>query len=417
MNQEIQKLTEYCLNCKNKPCSNKGCPLNNDIPTFIKFAKKGNIEEAYNTIIKTSALGGICGRICPHLKQCEGSCIRGIKGEPVQIGKIESYIFDEAFKQNLDKKIQKTHELKDKNIAIVGSGPASLNCAFFLAKKSANVTIFEKYNELGGILAHGIPSFRLEKSVLQRTIEQILNLGVKVEYNKELGKNLKLEELEKGYDAVFLGIGANVPSKMNIEGEDLTGVYGGNLLLEKNNHPNYEGKTVAIIGGGNVALDCARTINKMKAKKVYIIYRRAEEQMPAELKEIAAAKNEGIEFLLQNNITKIMGNSQVEKIECIKTELAYKEGETRLVPVNIENSNYYIDIDYVVMAIGSKPDTNIINKLNLELNKNGYIKVNGNYQTSNKKIFAGGDMIGAKQTVAWAAKTGREAAEAITNVI
>ena len=413
MNENIQKYTEYCLNCPVKPCSNKGCPLNNDIPTFIKLVKEGKTEEAYKVLSKTTVLGSICGRICPHMKQCEGSCVRGIKGEPVQIGKIEAFIFDEALKNKWYENTEKTSEMQGKKVAVVGSGPAGLTCASFLARSGAEVTIYEKYNKLGGILRHGIPEFRLEKEILDKTIEAILDIGIKVEYNKELGKNLNLEELEKEYDAIFLGFGANIPSKMNIEGEDLEGVYGGNSLLETGKHPSYKGKKVAVIGGGNVAMDCSRTIKRLGADKVYVIYRRAEKQMPAESKEIEDAKKEGIEFLLQNNIVKILGNSKVEKIECIKTELVKKEGETREVPINIEGSNYEMDIDYVIMAVGSNPEKEILEKLGLKLNKWGNIEVNENKQTSKEKIYAGGDLVGDKGTVAWAAKAGREAAEAI----
>ena len=413
MNENIKKYTEYCLNCPVKPCSNKGCPLNNDIPTFIKLVKEGKIEEAYKILSKTTVLGSICGRICPHMKQCEGSCVRGIKGEPVQIGEIEAFIFDEALKNKWYKNIEKTSELEGKKVAVVGSGPAGLTCASFLAKSGAEVTIFEKYNKLGGILRHGIPDFRLEKDILDKTIEAILDIGIKVEYNKELGKNIKLEDLEKEYDAIFLGFGANIPSKMNIEGENLEGVYGGNSLLEKGNHPSYRGKKVAVIGGGNVAMDCSRTIKKIGADKVYVIYRRAEKQMPAESKEIEEAKREGIEFLFQNNIVKIIGNQKVEKIECIKTLLVKKEGETREVPVNIDGSNYEMDIDYVVMAVGSSPEKELVEKLGLKLNKWGYIDVNEKHQTSKEKIYAGGDLAGDKGTVAWAARAGKEVAEEI----
>lgn len=413
MNEKIQKYTEYCLNCPVKPCSNKGCPLNNDIPTFIKLVKEGRIEEAYKVLSKTTVLGNICGRICPHLKQCEGSCVRGIKGEPVQIGEIEAFIFDEALKNKWYKNIEKTSELEGKKVAVVGSGPSGLTCASFLARSGAEVTIFEKYNKLGGILRHGIPDFRLEKNILDKTIESILDIGINVEYNKELGKNLKLEDLENEFDAIFLGFGANIPSKMNIEGEDLEGVYGGNSLLEAGNHPSYKGKKVAVIGGGNVAMDCARTINKLGADKVYVIYRRAEKQMPAEGKEIEDAKKDGIEFLFQNNIVKILGDEKVKKIECIKTKLVKKEGETREVPVNIEGSNYKMDIDYVVMAVGSSPEKELLEKLGLQLNKWGYIEVNEKHQTSKEKIYAGGDLTGDKGTVAWAARAGRDAAKEI----
>lgn len=416
MNEEIQKYTEYCLNCPAKPCSNNGCPLNNDIPAFIKQVKEGNIKEAYKILSKTTVLGSVCGRICPHMKQCEGSCVRGIKGEPVNIGKIEVYVFDEALKNEWYKEIEKTKELQGKNVAIVGGGPAGLTCANFVARKGAKVVIYEKYNELGGILSHGIPEFRLEKSVLKETIKSILNEGIldiKVEYGKELGKNLSLEELENKYDAIFLSFGANIPAKMNIEGEDLLGVFGGNSLLETGKHPSYAGKKVAVIGGGNVAMDCARTIKRLGADKVFVIYRRAEKQMPAERKEIEEAKEEGIEFLFQNNIVKILGKGKVEKIECIKTELIKKEGETREVPVNIENSNYELEMDYVVMAVGGSPEKEIINSLGLELNKWGYISVDENHKTSKDKIYAGGDLAGDKGTVAWAARAGREVAETI----
>ncbi len=417
MNEEIQKYTEYCLNCPIKPCSQKGCPLSNDIPAFIKQVKEGNIEEAYKILSKTTVLGSVCGRICPHMKQCEGSCVRGIKGEPVQIGEIEAYVFDEAIKNKWYENIKKTDELKCKKIAVVGGGPAGLTCSNFLARKGADVTIYEKSNKLGGILEHGIPEFRLKKEILEETIKSILSIGIKVEYDKELGKNLTLDELESDFDAIFLSFGANIPSKMNIPGEDLQGVYGGNNLLENNNHPSYKGKKVAVIGGGNVAMDCARTIKKIGADKVCVIYRRAEKQMPAETKEIEDAKKEGIEFLFQNNIVKIIGDKKVEKVECIKTELVKKEGETREVPVNIEGSNYEIDMDYVVMAVGSNPETELLEKLGLELNKWGYIKVDESHRTSKEKVYAGGDIAGDKSTIAWAARAGRDVAEIIKDTL
>ena len=410
---KIKEFSEYCLNCKVKPCSNKGCPLSNDIPTFIKCVKEGSIKKAYEVLINTTMIGAVCGRICPHEKQCQGSCVRRIKSESVHIGEIEAYVFDEAMKNEYYKEIEKSSELKGKKIAVIGSGPSGLNCSAFLAKCGAEVTIYEKYNELGGILRHGIPEFRLEKEILDNTIKSILNLGINVEYGQELGKNLTLENLKKSYDAIFIAIGANVPSKMNILGEELEGVYGGNTLLETNCHPNYTGKKVAVIGGGNVAMDCARTIRRMGAESVYVIYRRAEKQMQAERKEIEDAKKEGIEFLFQNNIVKILGDNKVEKIECIKTKLVKKEGETREVPVDIENSNYEIDMDYVVMAVGSKPNANVLSKLSLELNEWGYIKVDEKYKTSEEKVYAGGDLIGQKATVAWAAFAGREAAKNI----
>lgn len=420
-NQEIINKVNYCLNCKIKPCSVKGCPLENNIPEFIKLAKEENYKEAYRIISETTVLPGICGRICPHKKQCEGSCIRGIKGEPVSIGDIEAFIYDK-FADEDNSLLNCYHDNIEKNrtnkkVAIIGGGPAGLTCAAFLAREGIDVTIYEKYNYLGGLLVHGIPDFRLPKKTVKQTVEKILNLGIKVQYNQELGKNIKLKDLEKQYDAIFLGIGANISSKMGVEGENLNGVYGGNELLEYNLHPDYKGKTVAVIGGGNVAMDCARTIKRLEAKEVTVIYRRAREQMPAEDKEIEEAMQEGIKFLFQNNIKKIIGNEKVEKMELIKMDLIQKEGESRLVPVEIENSNYEKEIDYIIMALGSIPDKCMVKELGLKLNNWGNIEIDQNYRTSNSKIYAGGDLAGIKGTVAWAARSGKEAAKAIVENI
>lgn len=409
MNSLLEE-SNRCLNCKVKPCQ-KACPLGNDIPSFIKFVKEDNLKEAFNVLTQTTVLGAICGRVCPHFKQCKGSCVRGIKSEPISIGELEAYVFGNAFKENYD--IKTTNELEGKKIAIIGGGPAGLTCAAFLRMSGADVTIYEKQPKLGGITRYGIPDFRLSREIIDKNIEEILNLGIKAECNKALGKDYNLEDLEKEYDAIYLSFGANVSSKMNIPGENLQGVYGGNELLETNIHPNYEGKNVAVSGGGNVAMDTARTIKRLGAKNVYVIYRRAKEQMPAEELEIEEAEKEGVEFLFKTNIVKILGNEKVEKLECIKTELVEKEGEKRPVPVNIENSNYLLDMDYVVMAVGSKPDGEIVSKTKLEVTQYGNIKVDENYMTSKKGIFAGGDLIGTKSTVAWAARSGRNASEAI----
>lgn len=408
---EIQEKANYCLNCPVKPCSNKGCPLENNIPGFIKAIKEEDYKKAYEILSETTVLEAICGRICPHTKQCEGSCVRGIKSNAVSIGKMEAFIGDIAIKKNY--KIAEINvKNKYKKIAIVGGGPAGLTAAAFLLKNGYSVTIYEKYDYLGGLLIHGIPEFRLPKEIVKNTIQKIIDLGLKVKYKQELGKEFSLEELEKEYDAIFLAFGANITTKMGVEGENLQGVYGGNQLLEYQNHPNYTNKKVAIIGGGNVAMDCARTIKRLGAKEVKVIYRRAEEQMPAEVKEIQEAKEEGIEFLFQNNIVKILGNNSVEKVELIKTELVQKEGETRMVPINIPNSNYKIDIDYIIMALGSEPEE-FVKDLGLELNKWGRIQVDEKNRTTNPKIFAGGDIAGAKGTVAWAARSGRDAAYSI----
>lgn len=409
--KEIEEIRSYCLNCKNSQCKIKGCPLNNCIPEFIHEIDS---KKAYEILCNTTVLPAICGRICPHEKQCEGSCIRGIKGEPVSIGTMEVYIGDLSIENNYELSIEVDERAKDKSVAVIGSGPAGLTCAAFLARKGVKVTIYEKHDKLGGLLTHGIPEFRLPKEVVEKTIEKILDLGVEAKLNQELGKDFEIEDLAQKYDAVFVAIGANIPSKMNVEGENINGVYGGNYLLEYNKHPDYNGKKVAIIGGGNVAMDSARTIKKLGASEVYVIYRRAEEQMPAEKKEIADAKKEGIEFLFQTNIVKILGTEKVEKLECIKTELVKKEGENRLSPVNIEGSNFSLDMDYVVMATGSKPENNIIEKF--EKNEYSYIKIDENMQTSINKVFAGGDIVGQKATVAWAARSGRDAAEKILKI-
>lgn len=413
MKDNIKQKAEYCLNCKNPQCRT-GCPLGNNIPAFIQKVKEDNLEEAYKILCETTAIPAICGRICPHQKQCQGKCIRGIKSEPVSIGEIEAYVGDWALNNtnsllNCCKDIQE----KNKKVAVIGGGPSGLTAAVFLRKNGYKVTIYEKQKDLGGILKRGIPEFRLSNEIVEKTIEQILALGIDVQCEKELGKNLYLVDLKKEYDAIYLSIGANIPRKMAIEGEELEGVYGGNSLLENQNHPDYTNKKVAIIGGGNVAMDCARTIKRMGAEQVVVIYRRSEAEMPAESKEISDAKKEGVEFLFLNNIVKILGTNKVEKIECIKTELVQKEGETRKSPVNIENSNYILNVDYVVMAVGGEVDKDLIEKCNISTTTKKYVQVNENNQTSDEKVFAGGDVVGQNSTVAWAASDGKNVASKI----
>lgn len=426
MNEKIKEKAEYCLNCKVKPCSTKGCPLNNNIPEFIQYIKEEKYEQAYQTLTETTVLPSICGRICPHYKQCMGSCVRGIKGEPVNIGELEAYIGDMAIENGYrieTIQAEKTQN-KRKNIAIIGGGPAGLTAAAFLAKAGNKVTIYEKYDYLGGLLVHGVPDFRLPRNIVDKSINKILQIGdnannqkalIQVKYNQQLGKNLNLQELEKEYDNIILAFGANVSSKLGIEGENLDGVYGGNELLEYNTHPDYNGKTIIVVGGGNVAMDTARTIKRLGAKRVIVVYRRARQQMPSEQKEIEEAEKEGVEFFFQNNIVRIIGEEKVEKVELIKTELIQKEGETRLSPVNIESSNYEIEADAVVAAIGAHT-AELVQNLGLELDKWGSIKVNDEYQTSNSKIYAIGDLAGNKSTVAWAARSGREVAEKINSL-
>lgn len=269
--KDIKEKVNYCLNCKIRPCSLKGCPLENNIPDFIKAVKEEKYKEAYQILSKTTVLPGVCGKICPHMKQCQGSCVRGIKGDPVSIGDIENFIYNKAIEEGYQLKdvidIEKDNQLSGKKVAIVGGGPAGLTCAAFLAKDGVDVTIYEKYDYLGGLLIHGIPEFRLDKDTVAETVRRILDLGVKVEYKRELGKNLSLEKLEYEYDAIFLAIGANKPAKMGVKGEELQGVYGGNELLEYNIHPDYIGKVVSVIGGGNVAMDCCRTIKRLRSKR------------------------------------------------------------------------------------------------------------------------------------------------------
>lgn len=416
--ENVLDKANYCLGCKVKPCSKKGCPLNNDIPEFIKCVKEENYQEAFKVLSNTTVLQGICGRVCPHMKQCQGNCIRGIKDNPVSIGELEAYVFDKATESGMTllecykEEMKKNEKNNNKRVAIVGGGPAGLTCAAFLAKAGVKVTIFEKYNYLGGLLVHGIPDFRLSKDIVKKTCQMICDLGVEVKYNTELNKNIYLEDLEKEFDAIFLSFGANISSKMGVEGEELKGVYGGNELLEFNLHPDYKGKTVAVVGGGNVAMDCSRTAKRLGAKEVKVIYRRSRDEMPAEQKEIDDSINEGIEFLYQNNIVKIIGDGKVEKLELIRTKLVQKEGETRKVPVNEEGSNYIIDIDYVIMALGSKPEQ-FVENLGLVLDNRFHILVNEKNQTSNPKIFSGGDLAGTKGTVAWAARSGRDTAQHI----
>ncbi len=416
--EEIKEKAKYCLNCKNKPCS-QACPLGNNIPGFIEQIKNENYEEAFNILLETTILSPICGRICPHKKQCEGSCVRGIKGDSVNIGALEAFVGDLAIENNWYDKIKASKDSKNKKVAVIGAGPSGIMAAYELAKNGISVTMFEKQEKIGGILTYGIPEFRLEKKYIDVLERILINLGVDIKYNYKFKGQADLDELKKEFDSVLLSFGANISSKMGIEGEDLIGVYGGNELLETKDFPDCNNKNIAVIGGGNVAMDVSRTLKRLGASKVTVIYRRSRKEMPAEQKEIEEAEREGIEFLFQNNILKIFGNEdkKVNKIECIKTELVQKEGEKRLVPINIENSNYYLDMDYVVMAVGSKVDDNIVNNLQLEKNKWNNIKIDEEYKTSDDKVFSCGDLAGIKATVAWAGQSGKEAAKKIEDML
>lgn len=405
------KYASECLSCPTKPCQ-KGCPLGNDITDFIKEIKNNEYKKAFDILSETTVLMPICGRICPHNEQCQGSCVKKRMGKSVEIGILESTIGDMALKENWKIEVPKKTNHK---VAVIGGGPSGLTCAAFLRKKGIAVTIYEKYNYLGGLLVHGIPEFRLSKKLVKQVTDNIINLGIDVKYNMELGKNLNLEDLKEEYDAIYLAIGANLSNKMNIPGENLKNVYGGNELLENNIKLDYEGKTVIVSGGGNVAMDVARTVKRSGAEKVIIVYRRSENEMPADIKEIEDAKKDGVEILYLTNIVKITGAERVEEIEVVKTKLVKKEGETRLSPVNIDGSNYTIPCDYVMMAVGSHPEA-FVEELKLDKNR-GRIAIDEEGRTSDEKVFSGGDIAGTKATVAWAARAGRNAANAIEKYI
>lgn len=394
VNKKINKLASNCSSCITKPCQ-IGCPLNNDITAFIKEIKRHKYKKAFDILSSTSILMPICGRICPHIKQCEGACIKGNSTKKVLIGKLETFIGDMWLKQNWP-----IHSPKKttKKVAVIGSGPAGLTCAAFLRKNGIGVTIYEKHNYLGGLLSHGIPKFRLPKKIVKNVINNIINLGIDVKYNTELGKDISIEELKNEYDAIFLAIGANVSNNLNIPGEKLLNVYGANELLENKKSINYHNKIVTIIGGGNTAIDISRTIKRLGPKSIQVIYRGEEIAMKADPQEVSEAKKEGIDFLFNTNITKIIGKDKVNAIEVVKTTVK-------------EKINYQITCDYVIKAIGSHPDSVIeilpIDKVDFS------ISIDNDGKTSDEKVFAGGDITETKRTVAWASRSGRNAAYGI----
>lgn len=398
----LQENINYCLGCKHKPCKN-ACPLNNDITLAINYLKNNEEEKAYDVFAETSVLMGMCGRICPHEFQCQGSCVRGIKGEPVSIGAIETYLADKF----INKPFTKDDELNKYKVAVVGAGPCGLTCAAFLAKKGVKVTIYEKHDHLGGIMYHGIPDFRLPKELLKKHIDKILKLGIEVKTNMELGKDFTLFDL-KDFDAVYLAFGANKSSKMRINGEDLPNVLYGNELLENDKWPDVSDKKVIVSGGGNTAMDVSRSAS-LKGADVTVVYRRSEKEMPATKHEIAEAKKEGINFMFLTNILEV----KKDKLHCIKTTLIQKEGEKRLSPVNVEGSDFDLDYDYIIMAVGSKPDEKLTQSLNLELTRWNSIVKDDNYMTSKEGVFVGGDLADVKSTVAFASRSGRDSAEKI----
>lgn len=408
---ELNELLTNCESCVIKPCQ-IGCPLNNDITGFIKELKNNNYKGAYDILSNTTVLMSLCGRICPHFQQCQGKCVKGVSFDAVEIGKLEAMVGDLALENGWT--ISSPADTKY-HVAVIGGGPAGLTCAAFLRRNGINVTIYEKHDYLGGIMVHGIPEFRLPKSLVKKVTDNIVSLGIDVKYNQEFGKDYSLEDLKNNYDAIFIGVGANLSNKMDIPGEELTGVYGGNELLENKTHPDYKDKVVIVSGGGNVAMDVSRTAKRMGAKRVIVVYRRSENEMPADKKEIEEARKDGVEFLFLTTITKVLGTDKVEKIEVLKNELVQKEGEKRLSPVPIEGSNYEIEADYVMMAIGSHSDA-FISKLNLEQEK-GRITIDKDGRTSDPKVFSGGDIAGTKGTVAWASRAGRNAAYSILDYL
>lgn len=401
---EVKIAASKCETCVTKPCQ-IGCPLNIDIPEFIENVKNNNYEEAFKVLCKSTVLPSVCGKICPVDKQCQGSCAKKVSYDPVEIGKIESYFGDLAVENGW--KLPRKGK-KNVKVAVIGSGPSGLTCAGFLAENGYQVTIYEKHEYLGGLLYHGIPKFRLDKELVSKVIKQILDLGIEVKTNVSLGKDISLKELEKEYDAAFLGLGANVSKMMGLSGEELNGVYGANELLENLVQVDYTSKRVVVIGGGGVSIDMARTAIKEGASEVGIIYRRSRSEMSVEMNDIRAAKKEGIKFLFQTNVIKVIGEDKVTGIECVKTTLD-KEKKA----INVEGSNFVIDTDVVIMAVGSRADSELLESLKLDVKENGYLMVNSNNQTSNPKIFAAGDLTGAKSTVAWACRNGRDTAYSI----
>ena len=415
-----------CLNCKHKPCVN-GCPVNVRIPEFIEQVAKGDFLAAYKIITSTNALPAVCGRVCPQESQCEEQCVRGIKGEAVGIGRLERFVAD-WYMENCDEKPEKPIP-NGKKVAVIGSGPSSLACAGDLAKLGYAVTIFEAFHTAGGVLVYGIPQFRLPKEIVQKEIDKLSALGVEIMTNMVIGKVLSVDEIieDMGFDAVFIGTGAGLPSFMGIPGEALVGVYSANeyltrINLMKSYLPEYDtpirkSKSVAIVGGGNVAMDAARCAKRMGAEHVYIVYRRSEKEMPARLEEIHHAKEEGIEFHLLTNPVKIIGedNGQVCGIECLKMELGEPDASGRRSPVPVEGSNYVIDVDTVVMSIGTSPNPLIRSTTKgLETNRKGCLVVNEQTnQTSRKGIYAGGDAVTGAATVILAMGAGKKAAEGI----
>ena len=415
-----------CINCKNAQCV-KGCPVNIDIPGFVSKVKDGDFKEAYDVISKSSALPAVCGRVCPQESQCEGKCIRGIKGEPISIGKLERFVADWATENGIKPAVDAPSN--GKKVAVIGSGPAGLTCAGDLAKMGYDVTIYEALHQPGGVLVYGIPEFRLPKEkVVAKEIENVKSLGVKIETNVIVGKSITVDELieEEGFDAVFIGSGAGLPKFMGIKGETANGVFSANEYLTRSNlmkafdskstTPIKVGKKVAVVGGGNVAMDAARTALRL-GSEVHIIYRRSEEELPARVEEVHHAKEEGIIFDLLTNPVEIIEdeNGWVSGIKCIRMELGEPDASGRRRPVEVKGSEFVIDVDTVIMSLGTSPNPLISSTTKgLEINNHKcIIATEDTGATSKEGVYAGGDAVTGAATVILAMGAGKTAAKGI----
>lgn len=424
--EEAQAESARCINCKNAQCV-KGCPVAIDIPGFIEKVKEGDIQEAYQIISQSSALPAVCGRVCPQETQCEGKCIRGIKGDPVSIGKLERFVADWAREKGI--RPRGAEERKGKKVAVIGSGPAGLTCAGDLARMGYDVTIFEALHEPGGVLVYGIPEFRLpKKAVVAEEIENVKALGVKIETNVVVGKSVTIDQLiqEEGFEAVFIGSGAGLPKFMGIPGENSNGVFSANEYLTRSNlmkafdsnsnTPIMNSKKVAVVGGGNVAMDAARTALRLGAE-VHIVYRRSEEELPARVEEVHHAKEEGIIFDLLTNPTEILADEKgwVTGMKCIRMELGEPDASGRRRPVEIPDSEFTMELDTVIMSLGTSPNPLISSTTEgLETNKwKCIVAEEENGQTSKAGVYAGGDAVTGAATVILAMGAGKAAAKGI----